>query len=35
MLKAEPELATKEIARRLGISPLAVEKQIAKLWKER
>ena len=31
MLKAEPELAAKEIARRLEISPRAVEKQIAKL----
>lgn len=29
MLKVEPELAAKGIARRLGISPLAVEKKIA------
>jgi ATP-dependent DNA helicase RecG len=34
MLKAEPELAAKEIAKRLEISPRAVEKQISKLRKE-
>jgi ATP-dependent DNA helicase RecG len=34
MLKAEPELTAKEIAKRLEISPRAVEKQIAKLRKE-
>jgi len=34
MLKAEPELAAKEIAKRLEISPRAVEKQISKLWKK-
>ena len=33
MLKAEPELAAKEIAKRLEISPRAVEKQISKLRK--
>ena len=31
LLKTEPELAAREIARRIGISPRAVEKQIAKL----
>ena len=31
VLKVEPELTAKEIARRLEISPRAVEKQIAKL----
>ena len=34
MLKAEPELVAKEIAKRLEISPRAVEKQISKLRKE-
>lgn len=34
MLKAEPELAAKEIAKRLEISLRAVEKQISKLRKE-
>jgi ATP-dependent DNA helicase RecG len=34
MLKAEPALTAKEIAKRLEISPRAVEKQIAKLRKE-
>jgi ATP-dependent DNA helicase RecG len=34
MLKAEPELTAKEIAKRLEISPRAVEKQISKLRKE-
>ncbi len=34
MLRAEPELAAREIARRMGISPRAVEKQIAKLRQE-
>jgi ATP-dependent DNA helicase RecG len=34
MLKAEPELAAKEIAKRLEISPRAVEKQISRLRKE-
>jgi ATP-dependent DNA helicase RecG len=34
MLKAEPELTSKEIAKRLEISPRAVEKQISKLRKE-
>jgi ATP-dependent DNA helicase RecG len=34
MLKAEPELAAKEIAKRLEISPRTVEKQISKLRKE-
>jgi ATP-dependent DNA helicase RecG len=33
MLKAEPELAAEEIAKRLEISPRAVEKQISKLRK--
>jgi ATP-dependent DNA helicase RecG len=34
LLGAEPELAAREIAQRIGISPRAVEKQIAKLRKE-
>jgi ATP-dependent DNA helicase RecG len=34
MLKAEPELTAKEIAKRLEISPRAVEKKISKLRKE-
>jgi ATP-dependent DNA helicase RecG len=31
LLKTEPELAAREIAHRIGISPRAVEKQISKL----
>ena len=31
MLRTEPELAAREIARQMGISRRAVEKQIAKL----
>jgi ATP-dependent DNA helicase RecG len=34
LLRAEPELAARELAQRIGISPRAVEKQIAKLRKE-
>jgi len=34
LLKTEPELAAREIARRSGIIPRAVEKQIAKLRQE-
>ena len=34
MLKAEPELSAKELAKRLEISPRGVEKQIAKLREE-
>jgi predicted HTH transcriptional regulator len=34
MLKAEPELAAKEITKRLEISQRAVEKQISKMQKE-
>ncbi|MCK5545466.1 MAG: winged helix-turn-helix transcriptional regulator, partial [Desulfobulbaceae bacterium] len=34
LLRAEPELAAREIAQRIGISPRAVEKQIAKLRQE-
>ena len=31
LLRTEPELAAREIAQRIGVSPRAVEKQIAKL----
>ena len=34
LLRAEPELAAREIAQRIGISSRAVEKQIAKLRQE-
>ena len=34
LLRAEPQLAAREIAQRIGISPRAVEKQIAKLRQE-
>jgi len=34
LLKTEPELAAREIAQRISISPCAVEKQIAKLRQE-
>ena len=34
LLRAEPELAARELAQRIGISPRAVEKQIAKLRQE-
>lgn len=34
LLRTEPELAARELARRIGISPRAVEKQIAKLRQE-
>jgi|LGVF01.1.fsa_nt_gb ATP-dependent DNA helicase RecG len=35
LLKTEPELAAREIALRIGLSPRAVEKQIAKLRQEK
>ena len=34
LLKTEPELAARKIALRIGLSPRAVEKQIAKLRQE-
>jgi len=34
LLRAEPSLSAQEIAKRIGISPRAVEKQIARLKKE-